>query len=86
VPQPQPPQADIKGLVEYMARAIVDQPDEVRVVEEYDGDRVFFILHVAQEDMGKVIGKGGRIANSMRSLVKVGAMVDDIRASLEIED
>ena len=90
---PQPPrggnnrhQPDIQGLVEYMARAIVDQPDKVEVREEVEGHQHYFVLNVADDDKGKVIGKHGRIANSMRSLVKVGAMVEDIRATLEIED
>jgi predicted RNA-binding protein YlqC (UPF0109 family) len=77
---------DIIGLVDYMARAIVDHPDEVDVREEIEGHQHYFVLSVADDDKGKVIGKHGRIANSMRSLVKVGAMVSDIRATLEIED
>lgn len=79
-------QPDILGLVDYMARAIVDRPDDVEVREEVEGHQHYFVLSVADDDKGKVIGKHGRIANSMRSLVKVGAMVADIRATLEIED
>jgi predicted RNA-binding protein YlqC (UPF0109 family) len=77
---------DIIGLVDYMARAIVDHPDHVEVREEIEGHQYYYVLSVADDDKGKVIGKHGRIANSMRSLVKVGAMVADIRATLEIED
>jgi predicted RNA-binding protein YlqC (UPF0109 family) len=61
----------MKELIEYIARAIVDNPDEVAVREESDGDRVIYYLTVSEPDMGKVIGKQGRIANAMRTLLKV---------------
>ncbi len=73
-------------LVEYLAKALVDQPDEVRVTETVDGGRVQVRLDVAEDDWGKVIGKGGRIATSMRSLVKVAAVREDVRVQLEIGD
>lgn len=73
-------------LVEYLAKALVDNPDEVRVQERQEGDRVFIRLDVAEGDWGKVIGKGGRIASAMRSLVKVAAVKEDVRVSLEIGD
>ncbi|MCC7362839.1 MAG: KH domain-containing protein [Dehalococcoidia bacterium] len=73
-------------LVEYLAKALVDNPDEVRVEERQDGDRVVIRLDVAEGDWGKVIGKGGRIASAMRSLVKVAAVKEDVRVSLEIGD
>ena len=79
----------MKELVEFIAKAIVDHPDEVEVeVEEYeeDGDRVNLHLYVADDDMGKVIGKQGRIANAMRDLVKVAAVQRGVRASLDIGD
>jgi predicted RNA-binding protein YlqC (UPF0109 family) len=69
-----------------MARGLVDHPDEVRVEEEDDRDRVIYHLDVAEGDMGKVIGKEGRIANAMRSLLKVAAIRDGSRVSLEIGD
>ena len=72
-------------LIEYIARAIVDNPDEVRVREEEEGDRVVYYLQVAEPDMGKVIGKQGRIANAMRTLLKVAAVKSGVRrATLEI--
>jgi hypothetical protein len=75
----------MKELIEYVARAIVDYPDEVTVREEDDGDRIVFYLQVADSDMGKVIGKQGRIANAMRALLKVAAVKSGVRrASLEI--
>jgi predicted RNA-binding protein YlqC (UPF0109 family) len=74
----------MKELVEFLARSLVDQPDAVRVEEEQDGDRVVYRLLVADDDMGKVIGKQGRIANAMRDLLKVAATRAGTRVSLEI--
>lgn len=76
----------MKDLIEFLARSLVDQPDEVRVEEEQDDDRVILRLYVAEGDMGKVIGKQGRIANAMRDLLKVAAARQGARASLEIGD
>ncbi|MEO8538484.1 MAG: KH domain-containing protein [bacterium] len=73
-------------VIEYLAKALVDTPDEVRVTENVDGDRVQVRLDVAEDDWGKVIGKGGRIASSMRALVKVAAVREDVRVNLEIGD
>jgi predicted RNA-binding protein YlqC (UPF0109 family) len=73
-------------VVEYLAKALVDSPDEVRVTEERDGDRVYLRLDVAEGDWGKVIGRGGRIASSMRQVVKVAAVKEDVRVNLEIGD
>ena len=75
----------MKELVEYMARSLVDDPESVRVDEEWHGDRVIFRLEVAETDKGKVIGKQGRIANAMRTLLKVAATRDGARASLDID-
>ncbi|MCH7810708.1 MAG: KH domain-containing protein [Chloroflexi bacterium] len=74
----------MKELIEYMARAIVDNPDDVEVTEEDGGDHIIFRLRVAEEDMGRVIGKQGRIANAMRALLKVAAIRRDERVVLEI--
>ena len=74
----------MKELVEYIAKGLVDDPSMVRVIEDRMGDRVTLYLEVAQGDMGKVIGKGGRIAHAMRNLVKVAAIQEDVRANLEI--
>jgi predicted RNA-binding protein YlqC (UPF0109 family) len=76
----------VKELVEYMARGLVDNPDDVRVEEENDRDRIVYHLEVAEGDMGKVIGKEGRIANAMRNLLKVAATRENVRVSLEIGD
>ena len=74
----------MKELIEYMARAIVDYPDQVVVTEEMEDDRTIYHLMVADSDMGKVIGKQGRIANAMRTLLKVAAIRKGTRAVLEI--
>jgi predicted RNA-binding protein YlqC (UPF0109 family) len=73
-------------VVEYLAKALVDQPEAVKVSEREDGGRIIIRLDVAEDDWGKVIGRGGRIASSMRSLVKVAAVKEDVRVALEIGD
>jgi predicted RNA-binding protein YlqC (UPF0109 family) len=74
----------MKDLIEYIARTIVDYPDEVVVTEEEERDFIVYRLRVAESDMGKVIGKQGRIANAMRALLKVAAIRKGTRAVLEI--
>jgi predicted RNA-binding protein YlqC (UPF0109 family) len=74
----------MKDLVTHMAQAIVDYPDQVVVTEEMADDHIVYHLKVADSDMGKVIGKQGRIANAMRTLLKVAAIRKGTRAILEI--
>lgn len=74
----------MKELVEYMARALVNNPDQVEVLEVNATRSVIYELSVAQEDMGRVIGKGGRVANAMRTLLRVAAAKQGKRAMLEI--
>jgi len=74
----------MKELVEYIAKSIVDEPDEVSVTEGF-GDGVVLTLHVAPDDMGKVIGKQGRIASAIRALLKVAAIKQGTRITLNIE-
>ena len=76
----------ITDVVEYLGKALVDEPDEVRVEEDRRGDRVDVRLLVAEDDRGKVIGRGGRIATSIRQLVKVAAVREDVRVNLDIGD
>jgi predicted RNA-binding protein YlqC (UPF0109 family) len=73
-------------LIEYLAQAIVDHPDQVKVTEEVDDDRVIIHLDVGENDLGKVIGREGRVAEAMRSVLRVAAIKDDIRVRLEIGD
>ena len=75
----------MKELVEIIAKALVDNPDEV-VVTEKEKDRAIIVdLKVASSDMGKVIGKQGRIAKAMRSVLKAVAAKEGKKADLEIE-
>ena len=78
--------AEMVTLVDYLAKALVDDPEQVRVSEERRGDRVVVRLDVAEGDWGKVIGRGGRIATSLRQMLKVAAVQEDVRAQLEIGD
>lgn len=76
----------MKDIVEYIATRIVSKPDQVVVTEEDGGgDQVFVLLQVAPEDKGKVIGRDGRVAQSIRSLLRVAAIKRDVHAVLEIE-
>ena len=74
----------MKELVEVIARALVDHPDEVVVTEEESGKNLVVTLKVAESDMGKVIGKQGRIAKAIRSVVKAASTFDDRRVDVEI--
>jgi predicted RNA-binding protein YlqC (UPF0109 family) len=74
----------VKEFLEYVARGLVDKPDAVEVDVEEDGDETVLTLVVDQEDMGRVIGRDGRIANAIRSLLKVMAARDGRHVELEI--
>jgi hypothetical protein len=74
----------MKDLVEYIAKALVDAPEQVVVTEIETGPDVILELHVAQPDMGRVIGRGGRVANAIRTLVQMCAAREAKRAQLEI--
>jgi len=74
----------VKEFLEYVARGLVDKPDAVQVEEEEDGDTVILTLTVDGDDMGRVIGRDGRIANAIRSLLRVMATRDGRQVELEI--
>ncbi len=76
----------MSNLIEYIAKSLVDEPDEVRVTEHDDNGRIIVHLDVADDDVGRVIGRDGRIATAMRSLIKVAAIREDERVGLEIGD
>ena len=67
----------MKDLVEYLAKALVEHPDQVQVTQREDDETIIIELRVLSEDMGKVIGKQGRIAKSIRALVKASANQDE---------
>ena len=73
-------------LLEYLARQLVDEPDEVRVERVDEDDTVVLRLHVAQDDLGKVIGRQGRIARALRTIVRAGSAREQRRVQLEIVD
>jgi len=76
----------MKGLLEFLTKALVEDPEAVQVEElEEDGDLVFEIT-VADEDLGRVIGKGGRVANAIRSVAKAAAVRIDRRVIVDILD
>jgi predicted RNA-binding protein YlqC (UPF0109 family) len=75
----------VKEFLEYVARSLVDNPDGVRVDVDEADDEVSLILHVDQADMGRVIGRDGRIANAIRSLLRVMGTRDGRHVELEIE-
>ena len=74
----------MKELVEVIAKALVDNPDEVVVTESAKNDEIIVELTVAPSDMGKVIGKQGRIAKAIRSVVKAAAAKEDKRVVVDI--
>ena len=74
----------MKSLIEFIAKSLVDDPTEVWVSEENRGREVHLELTVAEEDMGRVIGRGGRVANAMRTLLRVAAIRNGSHASLDI--
>jgi predicted RNA-binding protein YlqC (UPF0109 family) len=74
----------MKESVEYIARAIVSAPDDVKVTEETDSGGVVIKLEVNAEDKGRVIGKQGRVAEAMRTLLRVVATKEGTRVRLEI--
>ncbi len=75
----------MRELVEYIAKSLVDQPDQVRVKETGGGQSTTIYLHVAPDDMGRIIGKSGRVASAMRILLRVAAIRQGKRATLEIK-
>ena len=74
----------MKELVEVIAKALVEHPDEVRVTERMDDDTLVVELAVAQSDMGKVIGKQGRIAKAIRAVVKAASVRTDQKVVVDI--
>ena len=76
----------MEELVAYLARRLVDSPDAVRVERIVRDDAIVLRLHVAREDLGRVIGKQGRLARALRALVRAGAIKRGERVLLEIAE
>lgn len=76
--------ANLKGLTTELAKALVDAPDEVDCYATEDGDYVRLELEVAEDDLGRVIGRGGRTARALRTVLNAAAAKDDLRCGLDI--
>lgn len=74
----------MKEVLEFIAKSLVEHPDEVNITEIENGDSTTLELRVAEGDMGKVIGKQGRIAKAIRTVVKAAASREDKRVSVDI--
>jgi predicted RNA-binding protein YlqC (UPF0109 family) len=79
-------ETDMKELLEYLAKALVDHPEDVTVNATENESTVVLELNVARDDLGKVIGKQGRIARALRTIVKASAVKNGKRAIVEIVD
>ncbi|UYJ39768.1 MAG: KH domain-containing protein [Lachnospiraceae bacterium] len=75
----------MKELVEVLAKSLVDYPEQVTVTESEQDNEILLVLKVASDDMGKVIGKQGRIAKAIRAMVKAAASRTDKKVIVEIE-
>lgn len=73
-------------LLEHLAKQLVDDPDAVQVEEVDEDDTLVLRLHVAEDDLGKVIGRQGRIARALRTIVRAGSAREQRRVQLEIVD
>jgi hypothetical protein len=76
----------VRELLEFLAREIVDEPDAVEVTESHDDRGTLLSLRVAPEDMGKVIGRGGRTARAIRTVIRAAGTRSGEHASVEIVD
>jgi predicted RNA-binding protein YlqC (UPF0109 family) len=74
----------MKELIEYIAKSLVDHHEDVQVTQSGGGSRVRIELSVSKDDMGRVIGKGGKVANSIRMLLRVAAEREGKQATLDV--
>ena len=77
--------ADLKKILTDIAAAIVDKPEEINIIQTEDGDNITLVLNVAPDDMGKVIGRHGRIAKAIRLVMKAAANTVDKKVTVEIK-
>lgn len=76
----------MKNLVEFIGKSLVSHPEEVTVDVQERGRELVYTLYVAPDDMGRLIGKGGRIANAIRTVVKASAIKSGVQVHVEIEE
>ena len=74
----------MKSMIEYLVKALVDEPEQVSITEQPGEESTTYEVHVAPSDLGKVIGKQGRIANALRTVAKAVAMKDKKKIYVEI--
>jgi predicted RNA-binding protein YlqC (UPF0109 family) len=79
------PDSTLAEFVTVVARMLARSPDEVQVTETVDGDNVVFKLHLAADDVGRVIGREGRVIRAIRSLLRAAAVRQGVRVGLEID-
>ncbi len=78
--------ATARGVLEYVARNIAEEPDAVAIDEEQNRGGIRYKLHVAPDDMGRIIGRRGRVAQAIRTVVRAAGARDDIDANVDIVD
>jgi predicted RNA-binding protein YlqC (UPF0109 family) len=76
----------VRELLEYLTRALVEDPDAVGVDEFTEDDDLIYEISVAEDDLGRVIGKGGRVANALRAVAKAAAVKQERRVIVDILD
>lgn len=76
----------MKELVEFIGKSLADNPDQIRVETSDKGYETVYMLYVAPEDMGRLIGKGGRIAKAIRTVVKASAIKSGVQVHVEINE
>jgi uncharacterized protein len=74
-----------RELIEYVAKSLIDHPDEMSITEVEENGVTIYQLHLAQKDIGKVIGRRGRVARALRTLLKVASIQNHQRSVLEID-
>jgi len=79
------PDSTLREFVAVVARLLARSPDDVQVTESIDGETVVYKLHLAADDVGRVIGREGRVVRAIRSLLRAAAVRQGVRVSLEIE-
>ena len=74
----------MKALIEFIARSLVEHTEEINVQEHRSGNRITLELRVAKEDMGRIIGRNGRVVNAIRTLLRVTAERENLRVTLDV--